>query len=239
MALHSLERIIPDEMDLTQKWSAETVRLHMERYHFATYFLKGDVLDMACGAGYGSYVLATEAEKKVVSITAVDIDGTAIRYAKQQYAHPLISFVEADAMTFGKKNFYDAVVSLETIEHLPHPSAFLKHLNNLLRTDGQLICSVPVTPSVDANPYHLHDFTEKSFEQLLTANGFAIQQKLIQVQPFSLFSIWKKKEKRSEGLRKNLIGYYCTHPGSLIKRLYSTLRFGFTNRYLVLQCVKK
>lgn len=239
MAIHSLERIIPDEMDLSQKWSAETVQLHMERYQFASSFLKGDTLDMACGTGYGAYVLATEAEKKVGSITAVDIDGTAIRYAQQRYAHPLISFVEADAMTFGEKNFYDTVVSLETIEHLPHPAAFLKHLNNLLRADGKLICSVPVTPSVDANPYHLHDFTEKSFEQLLWANGFIIQQKMIQVQPFSLFSIRKKKEKRSEGLRQNLIGYYSTHPGSLIKRIYSTLRFGFTNRYLVVQCVKK
>ncbi len=29
----------------------------------------------------------------------------------------------------------------------------------------------------------------------------------------------------------NLVGYYATHPGSLIRRLYSTLRFGFNNLY--------
>lgn len=240
MELHSLERIVPDEMDQSQKWSAETVKLHMDRYRFAaTFITKGHVLDMACGAGYGAYAIATEKESSLQSITAVDIDASAIAYAKQRYAHPLISFVEADAMKFGEQGFYDAIISLETIEHLPHPAEFIKHLHNILKEDGKLICSVPVTPSVDANPYHLNDFTERSFGQLLSVNGFVIQQKMIQVQPFTLFSVLNKKEKRAEELRKNLWLYYFTHPASLFKRIDSAMRFGFTNRYLVLMCTKK
>lgn len=240
MELHSLERIVPDEMDQSQKWSAETVKLHMDRYSFAASFItKGHVLDMACGAGYGAYAIATEKESSLQSITAVDIDETSITYAKQRYAHQLISFVEADAMKFGEQGFYDAIISLETIEHLPHPAEFIKHLHNILKEDGKLICSVPVTPSVDANPYHLNDFTERSFGQLLAANGFIIQQKIIQVQPFSLFSVLNKKEKRSEELRRNLWLYYFTHPASFLKRIYATILYGFCNRYLVVMCVKK
>lgn len=240
MELHSLERIVPDEMDQLQSWSAETVKLHTDRYKFAVSFINGgNVLDMACGAGYGAYTIATEKERSLESVTAVDIDASAVTYAQQRYAHPLISFVVADAMDFGEQHFYDAIISLETIEHLLHPAAFIKHLNNILKQDGKLICSVPVTPSVDANPYHLNDFTERRFEQLLSANGFVIQKKMIQVQPFSLFSVLNKKEKRSEELRKNLGLYYITHPASLLKRIYSTLRYGFCNRYLVVMCTKK
>ena len=67
MELHSLERIVPDEMDQSQKWSAETVKLHMDRYRFAASFVNGgDVLDMACGAGYGAYAIATEKESSCI-----------------------------------------------------------------------------------------------------------------------------------------------------------------------------
>ncbi len=240
MELHSLERIVPDEMDQSQKWAAETVKLHTDRYRFAASFISGGkVLDMACGAGYGAYAIATEKGSSLQSITAVDIDDASIAYAKLRYAHPLISFFEADAMNFGEQHFYDTIISLETIEHLPSPAEFIKYLHHILKKEGKLICSVPVTPSLDANPYHLNDFTERSFEQLLSANGFVLQQKMIQVQPFSLFAVLNKKEKRSEELRKNLLLYYFTHPASLLKRIYSTMRYGFCNRYLVVMCVKK
>lgn len=240
MELHSLERIIPDQIDQSVKWSVETLQLHMDRYRFAASFITGGkVLDMACGAGYGAYAIATEKEGILQSVTAVDIDDGSIAYAKERYAHPLISFVRADAMNFGEENYYDAIISLETIEHLPHPTDFIRHLKTILNENGKLICSVPVTPSVDANPYHLNDFTEKSFEQLLSSNGFFIQQKMIQVQLFSLFGVMNKKVKRSEELRKNLLLYYFTHPKSLLKRIYSTFRYGFSNRYIVAVCIKK
>ena len=35
-------------------------------------------------------------------------------------------------------------------------------------------------------------------------------------------------------LRENLVGYYLRHPSALFRRLFATLRFGFTNRYVTL-----
>ena len=43
-----------------------------------------------------------------------------------------------------------------------------------------------------------------------------------------------RSEKRMADLRPSLPAYYATHPGALVRRLVSTLRFGFTNRYLTL-----
>jgi 2-polyprenyl-3-methyl-5-hydroxy-6-metoxy-1,4-benzoquinol methylase len=236
--IHSIERIVPDEVDGSVQWSAETLELHLERYRFASSHINGAaILDMACGVGYGAYLLAGTAT--VQSITAVDIDEDCIAYARQRYSHPLISFLQADATTFDDGRKFDSIVSLETIEHLPHTKLFLAHLFHLLNSNGLLICSVPVTPSVDANPYHLHDFTENKFLKLLIAAGFSIEEKMIQVQPFSPVQVLDKKEKRTESLRKNLPMYYLSHPAALIKRIVSTIRYGFTNRYLVVCCRKK
>lgn len=236
--IHSIERIVPDEVDGSVQWSAETLELHLERYRFASSHINGAaILDMACGVGYGAYLLAGTAT--VQSITAVDIDADCIAYARQRYSHPLISFLQADATTFDDGRKFDSIVSLETIEHLPNTKLFLAHLFHLLNSNGRLICSVPITPSVDANPYHLHDFTENKFLKLLIAAGFSIEEKMIQVQPFSPVQVLDKKEKRTESLRKNLPMYYLSHPAALIKRIVSTIRYGFTNRYLVVCCRKK
>lgn len=238
--IHSLERIVPDEVNKSVQWSAETLELHLERYRFAASKLKGgSILDIACGSGYGAHLLATSANDSVRSITAVDIDADSLVYARKRYAHPLIKYLQADATSFDDGRKFESIVSLETIEHLPNTKAFLQHLFQLLKSNGRLICSVPVTPSVDANPYHLHDFTEKQFLKLLMASGFVIEEKMIQVQPFSPSQVMDKREKRTESLRKNLPIYYLTQPMALIKRIVSTLRYGFTNRYLVVCCSKK
>ena len=39
---------------------------------------------------------------------------------------------------------------------------------------------------------------------------------------------------RSENLRPNLIGYYVSHPGALLKRVATTLRHGLANHYLTI-----
>ena len=105
-------------------------------------------------------------------------------------------------------------------------------LIGLLRPAGILIASVPITPSVDANPHHLHDFTAKSFRQLFMRHDLTEIDWLIQVQPFKLAEVIKRGEPRMQNIRRNMPAYYVSHPGSLFRRVWSTLRYGFTNRYV-------
>jgi hypothetical protein len=59
MSFSSLERIYPDAIN-QQIGGSDTVSLHLERYAFAGQHLSpGHIADIACGAGYGSYFLAT------------------------------------------------------------------------------------------------------------------------------------------------------------------------------------
>jgi hypothetical protein len=38
--------------------------------------------------------------------------------------------------------------------------------------------------------------------------------------------------------RPNVLGYYARHPGALVRRIGSTVRYGFCNRYLTVVAEK-
>lgn len=230
----SLERLVPDALHKDEATGLQTFTLHIERYEFAARKLRDadSILDIACGVGYGSRFLRDSLPAAMV--TGVDSSAEAIEYANARYARPDLSFVYADAMTFEGGPF-DAVVSLETIEHLPDPRAFIHRVTaRLLRPSGVFIGSVPVTPSMDANPHHLHDFTTGSFRKLLASHGLSEFDCLHQVQPYSPAAVLTRREERMRAMRPNILAYYRRHPTKALLRLKSLLLEGFNNKYLTI-----
>lgn len=239
--MDSLERLVPDTATAhdVDGLGRETLSLHLERYafaaqHIALYAPKGrslTVVDAACGVGYGSGLLAERLGPDVV-VHGVDLDADSVAYARERYAREETRFHAADALYFRLDRPADAVVSLETLEHVPDPRGLLRHLVSLLSPDGIVVASAPVTPSVDANPYHLHDFTSGSFTALLRSAGLREFSMMRQVQRFDPFALANRTTQRAKTLRRGLLGYYASHPQKAALRAYSTLRFGFANHYL-------
>ena len=228
--ISTLERLIPAELDRSDVTGEETYRLHVERYDFAAKFVDaGRVLDCACGGGYGSERLAKAGAHAVIG---VDVDPSAIAYARAHYGSDRTEFVCADGAQFDGEVF-DTIASFETIEHVPDPEALIDNFARLLKSGGTLIASVPVTPSVDVNPFHLHDFTESSFRRMFERRGFKELDSLLQRQPYQPLKMLAGQEKRLSDMRQNLVGYYLTHPAAAVKRAYSTVVDGFCNKYLV------
>jgi trans-aconitate methyltransferase len=230
-----MERLMPDEIAADSGTTGEeTLQLHLERYQFAARHARpGRLLDMACGVGYGSHLLA-QSRKDITELVAVDLSAQAIAYARNRYIHPNVRFRAHDAMTFQDDAGFDTIVSLETIEHVPDPCGLVRRLTGLLRAEGMLICSVPVTPSTDANPHHLHDFTVKSFRRMFAGLGLDCVASLSQIQPYSVAGVVSRREKRMQHMRRNLPAYYLRHPASALRRVLSTLTDGFNNKYLTL-----
>jgi 2-polyprenyl-3-methyl-5-hydroxy-6-metoxy-1,4-benzoquinol methylase len=227
----TLERLVPDLVESGEVTGDETLELHLERYRFAArHGRPGRLLDLACGVGYGTRLL-TDARGDVEAAVGVDLSQEAIAYAEMRYGNERTRYVQADALSFRDPQGFDTIVTLETIEHLPQPSRFIGHLASLLRPGGVIIASVPTTPSADANPHHLHDFTERSFAGLFSTHGFEARQHLRQVQRYGLSTLAKESETRTHAIRAQLGRYYLRHPGALAKRVVATLRYGLANHY--------
>ncbi len=115
---------------------------HWHRYLFAAPLVAGrDVLDIACGEGYGSALLARSAAR----VIGADIAPGAIAHARARYASRAnLEFREADcaALPFPTASF-DIVVSFETIEHVAAQDAFLDEVRRVLRDDGLFVLSSP------------------------------------------------------------------------------------------------
>lgn len=228
----SLERLVPDELAPGDTTGGESLRISIERYEFAARHARpGRLLDLACGVGYGTRILADRAGDRVQAL-GVDLSPEVIAYARRRYGARHTEFAACDAMEFADPRGFDTIVSIETIEHLPDPEAFVARLVRMLRPGGVLVASVPTTPSVDANPHHLHDFSERSFRRLLAPHRLVERDALVQEQPFAPGAILARREPRLRALRRGLPAWYARHPGALLRRVSATLRHGFRNRYL-------
>lgn len=164
-------------MDRTRQYgSIDQIRAdHVRRYVFAANRLRQrKVLDLACGCGYGSWILHGSGNE----VTGVDIEAEAITYAKRHYQGPTY-LCQAGEETKGQ---FDALVTFETLEHIADPKAVLAVQAPLV------IASVPNEERYPFNPEtfkddkypHLRHYTPKEFEELLESAGFTVRERFCQ-----------------------------------------------------------
>lgn len=155
---------------------------HIERYRFATQFVNGKtVLDIACGVGYGSGILA---EAGALRVDGVDISEDVINYAKCNYHMDNISFLIGDISEYKTNEPYDVITCFETIEHVEDYRRALSNLYSLLNNCGLLLISSPnrlitspYAKSINdkpSNQFHVREFTIEELGSALNDHGFLI-----------------------------------------------------------------
>ena len=144
---------------------------HSVRYLLVRAHLRGKrVLDVACGQGFGSYLMADWGAAQVVG---VDIAPDAIKSARSIFRHKNVRYVLGDAcnldQVLAKERPFDLIVCFETIEHVSDPARLLKHLVNFRAPDGTVVISCP-NDNVGqvCNPYHSRPYTFEEFRELTT-----------------------------------------------------------------------
>lgn len=141
---------------------------HINRYAFAKSFVNNKVvLDMACGSGYGTQILAERAKK----VYGVDLASDAIEFAQKHHIEDNIQFCNSSIEKFNlKENKADIVVSFETIEHIEDTDLYFKCVINNVKENGICIISTPVVMNngqSKTNPYHVNEFTIERFKEEL------------------------------------------------------------------------
>jgi SAM-dependent methyltransferase len=164
------ERFVPTSPEC----SANIAYEHWHRYAYAARFVSGKrVLDVACGEGYGTALLAREA----VHVTGVDIDVETLAHARAVYARNNVDFLEGSATSIPIEGsgVFDAIVSFETIEHIDAPSqrAFLAEVRRLLKPDGVFLVSSPDKRTYSDEPnyrneFHIKEFYREEFDAFLS-----------------------------------------------------------------------
>ncbi|MDD5527838.1 MAG: class I SAM-dependent methyltransferase [Patescibacteria group bacterium] len=152
---------------------------HLVRYRLAAQAAAGKkILDIACGSGYGSKILA---EAGAAKVTAVDKSPEAVAMAKQDYHAANLEFKAGDAENIAEADkSFDLVVSFETIEHLNNAEKYLAEIARVLNAQGFFLVSTPNREVFgQKNPYHLREFTRGEFEAVLKKyfkNIFILEQ---------------------------------------------------------------
>lgn len=170
------ERVIPKLMKPTNGLLLE----HIARYYFATPYTKGRVLDIACGAGYGTHMIGKKCKKEISEVIGVDIDADCVKYAKKNYFHPKVSYEVGDIFDndlHDRIGQFDTILSFETIEHVEDENLFMRSLLKILKPGGTLVISTPFGKGkgIPSNsPFHVHQFTKQEFINIF--NNFNFQK---------------------------------------------------------------
>jgi 2-polyprenyl-3-methyl-5-hydroxy-6-metoxy-1,4-benzoquinol methylase len=152
-------------------------RRHLVVYEWIAEQVRGRrVIDMACGEGYGTAVLARTA----ASATGVDANPEAHEHARLRYTAANIRFARDLVDRYAEPA--DAVVFLQTIEHLQEPGRVLEHFRSLVGPGGCVYVSTPnvltLAPKGAArsgNPWHVHEYRREEFEALCRAHFAGVE----------------------------------------------------------------
>ncbi|MGZ5357821.1 MAG: class I SAM-dependent methyltransferase [Solirubrobacterales bacterium] len=163
------ERTLPDVPE-ENYW----YRRHVAVYEWIAGRCAGlDVVDLACGEGYGSELLA----RRAATVVGVDANPEAHEHARLRYRRPNLSFERALVEEYDRP--CDAVVFLQTIEHIHDPGALLDRIPSIapvayISTPNRLTLAGPDAEKSE-NPWHLREYDLGEYRELLAPHFASVE----------------------------------------------------------------
>lgn len=174
----------------SQQWlhAPEHLAMVLARYRVAAALI-GDalnVLEIGCGEGIGAGILAKGRELYVGSDSDVEAiaDANALLAARSRTDRLRMSFVVADALHVdpGESDAFDAIVSLDVIEHVPseREDDFMRVAVDLLTSEGVLIIGTPNAAfdhlaSPQSKAGHINNYSAQRLHDLMAKYFHVVQ----------------------------------------------------------------
>lgn len=90
-----------------------------------------------------------------INILNLEVSGEFIKIAKTKFPHQSFEQTDLEHLPFND-NYFDHILSLETLEHAPKPLDFLNELERVLKPQSKLIMSLPPkTAEIPLRAYEL------------------------------------------------------------------------------------
>jgi SAM-dependent methyltransferase len=164
------ERTLPDVPE-ENYW----YRRHLAVYEWIAPRVAGmHVVDLASGEGYGSAALA----RRAASVVGIEPNPVAYEHARVRY--PSVAFRRDIAEAFVEP--CDAVVFLQTIEHVADPDVVLDRIRSQLRNGGVAYVSTPNVLTLapagaerSDNPWHVREYTPAGFDAVCRAHFASVE----------------------------------------------------------------
>ena len=155
MALHTAERV-----SARDKSDNYVFQRSILAYYEAAKRVKGRVLEIGTGMGYGIEVIAPEVEH----FTTIDKSRS---YEATLPANVEFRQMEVPPLGFEDEQF-DNVISFQVIEHIKRDWDFVREVSRVLRKGGSFIVSTPNAPmSLTRNPWHVREYRAEELKSLL------------------------------------------------------------------------
>lgn len=185
MALKTAERV---SRDVSDNFVFQRSKL---AYVTARSYVKGRVLEIGTGTGYGVEILASVADSYITldKYCAVDKSSLPENVEFRECKVPPLPFDDES---------FDTVVSFQVIEHIKHDKELVREVLRVLRRGGRFVVTTPNRPmSLTRNPWHVREYDACELEMLLSE--FASVERL---GVSGRDKVWEYYEKNRESVRR-------------------------------------
>src|ERR671920_113699 len=202
------ERTLPDVPE-ENYW----FQRHVAVYEWVAAQVAGKrVIDMASGEGYGAEILAARA----LRVVGVEANPDAFEHARLRYVRHNLRFERSMVEVYAEP--CDAVVFLQTIEHVQDPDAVLEHFASMLRPGGAVFVSTPNVLTLapagaerSGNPWHMREYRPEEFRALCAAHFARVE----------LYGLFHARKLAAHQVAIDRLGWDAIHPRlGLTRRFY-------------------
>jgi SAM-dependent methyltransferase len=138
------------------------------------------ILDYGCGLG--AFLALLRDEFDFPNVEGLELSRVSVEFARLCYGLPI-----ASSTAELHRRFYDYVILIEVLEHIPNPTYIFNQLRELVRQDGHLLITIPAVDNILGRffpsecmhytaPSHVSLFTRQALTCLLSRFGFEIER---------------------------------------------------------------